>query len=94
MRDLLDLDEAARTALMSEIGRVGAGLRTWAQARGGYEKINVGIIGNIVPQLHIHVVARRKDDAAWPGVVWGAGQNLPYGAAELPRLAAEFRGLL
>jgi diadenosine tetraphosphate (Ap4A) HIT family hydrolase len=43
-------------------------------------KINIGALGNLVPQLHVHVVARRAGDAAWPGPVWGAGAAVPYGA--------------
>ncbi|MEL0106356.1 MAG: HIT family protein [Rhodospirillaceae bacterium] len=42
------------------------------------EKINIGALGNLVPQLHIHVIARYKDDAAWPGPVWGHGEAVPY----------------
>jgi diadenosine tetraphosphate (Ap4A) HIT family hydrolase len=41
-------------------------------------KINVGALGNLVPQLHIHVVARKLGDAAWPGPVWGSGQAVVY----------------
>ena len=43
------------------------------------DKINVGALGNLVPQLHVHVIARFKDDAAWPGPVWGQGDAIPYG---------------
>ncbi|OOZ36090.1 HIT domain-containing protein [Solemya velesiana gill symbiont] len=42
------------------------------------DKINIGALGNLVPQLHWHVVARRHDDACWPGPVWGCGQASPY----------------
>ena len=45
-------------------------------------KMNVGAIGNLVAQLHIHVVARHDDDAAWPAPVWGFGKAAPYEAAE------------
>ena len=38
-------------------------------------RINVGAIGNLVPQLHLHCIARSRDDDAWPGVVWGAGER-------------------
>lgn len=92
--DLTDLDEATRAILMEEIGRAAVKLKEWAKAHGGCERINVGAIGNIVPQLHVHVVARRIGDAAWPGVVWGSGQNIPYGPPELQRLAMELRGIL
>jgi diadenosine tetraphosphate (Ap4A) HIT family hydrolase len=92
--DITDLDEAARATLMGEVGRVAGKLKTWATDHGGCTRINVGVIGNIVPQLHIHVVARVKGDPAWPGVVWGAGQSVPYGAGELSKLVAEFRAFL
>jgi diadenosine tetraphosphate (Ap4A) HIT family hydrolase len=42
------------------------------------DKLNVGALGNIVRQLHVHVVARRKGDAAWPGPVWGHGPAHHY----------------
>ena len=94
LTELFDLDEAARATLMSEIARAGTKLKSWAIAHGGCDKINIGIIGNVVPQLHIHVVARNKSDAAWPAPVWGSGQSLPYGAAVLTKLAAELRDFL
>ena len=89
-----DLDEDARQSLMAEIGRASVRLKSWSRDHGGCDRINVGMIGNLVPQLHIHIVARTKNDAAWPGVVWGAGQSLPYDAAELHRRAEEFRAFL
>jgi diadenosine tetraphosphate (Ap4A) HIT family hydrolase len=42
------------------------------------EKLNVGALGNVTPQLHVHVVGRRADDGAWPGPVWGFGAAEPY----------------
>lgn len=44
----------------------------------GIEKINIGAIGNIVRQLHIHVIGRNSSDSAWPAPVWGKGQAVPY----------------
>ena len=52
------------------------------------EKLNLGALGNITPQLHAHVVGRRADDAAWPGPVWGVGVAVPYEALALERVAA------
>jgi diadenosine tetraphosphate (Ap4A) HIT family hydrolase len=92
--ELFDLDDSSRITLMSEIARAGSKLKSWAKNHGGCDKINIGIIGNLVPQLHIHVVARKKNDSAWPGTVWGSGQSLPYGTGDLSRLAAEFRDSL
>ena len=48
-------------------------------------KINIGALGNLVPQLHIHVVARKIGDAAWPGPVWGQGAPVPYERGALER---------
>ena len=47
------------------------------------DKINIGAIGNIVPQLHIHVIARFRKDAAWPNAVWGSHPPTPYEIQEL-----------
>ncbi|HXJ02378.1 MAG TPA: HIT family protein [Micropepsaceae bacterium] len=89
--EIFDLDEAARIVLTNEITRVAERLKSWARTRGGCDKINIGMIGNLVPQLHIHVVARTKSDPAWPGTVWGVGKAIPYGAAELARVVTELR---
>ena len=72
--ELFDLDQATAALAVAEITRASTALKTWARA----DKINIGALGNIVPQLHIHVVARKAGDAAWPGPVWGAGVAKPY----------------
>ena len=58
------------------------------------EKINIAAIGNMVRQLHIHVIARREGDANWPGPVWGFGVAEPYGEAEAAALVAELKDKL
>lgn len=59
------------------------------------DKLNVGALGNMVPQLHLHVIGRTRGDPAWPGPVWGSGHAEPYEAAErdslVERLARVFR---
>jgi diadenosine tetraphosphate (Ap4A) HIT family hydrolase len=92
--ELFDLDSTSRTVLTNEIARAGERLKRWATIHGGVDKINVGIIGNLVPQLHVHVVARKKGDAVWPGTVWGIGQPEHYGAAELMRVVGNIRDAL
>lgn len=83
-RELEDLSEADRARLMSEIVWAGAAARAIGSGLGRpVEKLNVGALGNITPQLHVHVVGRRTDDAAWPGPVWGAGTPEPYAAEAL-----------
>ena len=52
----------------------------------GVEKINTGALGNVVPQLHWHVVGRHRQDSCWPGPVWGCGQNAPWDSAEAAEL--------
>jgi diadenosine tetraphosphate (Ap4A) HIT family hydrolase len=65
--ELFDLDETDRRVLIEEIARAAQILKAMSNAA----KINVGSLGNQVPQLHVHVVARRPGDPAWPGPVWG-----------------------
>ncbi len=73
--EVTDLDEFEMASLMSEIRLTARTLKTIA----GYDKLNVGILGNFVAQLHIHVVGRRTIDDAWPRPVWGAGgTRRPY----------------
>jgi len=94
LSEIFELDETERMQLMSEIARASEKLKAWGRARGCGDKINVANIGNLVPQLHVHVVARGKGDPAWPGTVWNAGPSVPYGAAEISRIVAELRDLL
>ncbi|MBN8997170.1 MAG: HIT domain-containing protein [Rhizobiales bacterium] len=88
--EIIDLDAAERAALTEEIALVSGALR----AVTGCDKLNVGALGNIVRQLHIHVVARFERDAAWPGPVWGAGQAIAYEAAERDRFVQKLRQTL
>ena len=86
MTELVDLERDERAELMEEIARCVGGLRGLE----GVEKVNVGALGNIVRQLHVHVVARRVGDAAWPGPVWGAGRALAYRPDEAAEKVEEF----
>jgi diadenosine tetraphosphate (Ap4A) HIT family hydrolase len=65
--NLLDLPADARAAVLEDCARVSAHLTGTL----GYPKVNVAWIGNLVPQLHIHVIGRRPGDACWPKPVWG-----------------------
>ena len=53
---------------------------------GRCDKLNVASLGNQVPQLHIHVIARRTDDAAWPRPIWGVAEQKAYEPAEASRI--------
>ncbi|GGA72508.1 HIT family protein [Arenimonas soli] len=83
----LDLDGDAQRLLLAEINLAGRALR----ALGPVHKLNIGALGNIVRQLHVHVVARRKGDAAWPGPVWGSGPRQPYPDAAREALVSSLR---
>ncbi|WP_289035633.1 HIT family protein [uncultured Roseibium sp.] len=72
--EIIDLGPAERTKLMEEIGKVSEALKTATNC----EKLNVAAIGNVVSQLHVHVVARFREDPAWPAPVWGAVPPVPY----------------
>jgi diadenosine tetraphosphate (Ap4A) HIT family hydrolase len=83
----LDLDGAAQRLLLAEINLAGQLLR----ALGPVHKLNIGALGNVVRQLHVHVVARQEGDAAWPGPVWGSGPALRHPEADRLALIARLR---
>lgn len=69
-----DLPTAERHRLLDVSMRCAEALRGLANA----DKMNVAALGNMVRQLHVHVVARHEGDAAWPAPVWGVGESLDY----------------
>jgi diadenosine tetraphosphate (Ap4A) HIT family hydrolase len=54
-------------------------------------KLNIAALGNVVPQLHVHVIARRQGDAGWPKPIWGVAPAIAYEATELERFKATLR---
>jgi len=88
-RELEHLSHHSRGQLMDEIVLAGAAVRAVGAAIGRpVDKLNVGQLGNITPQLHVHVIGRRPDDPAWPGPVWGQGEAQPYSPEALKRVLA------
>lgn len=83
--EILDLEEATQTALFGEINRVAGFVRRRFEP----DKLNIAAIGNLVRQLHVHVIGRYSDDYAWPGVVWGRPEREPYEPAEVAELRSE-----
>ncbi|MCL7713558.1 HIT domain-containing protein [Stenotrophomonas mori] len=75
----IDLDGGQQRLLLAEINQVSRHLKQKPQVA----KLNIGALGNIVPQLHIHLVGRYPGDAAWPGPVWGSGQAQRFDPAVL-----------
>jgi diadenosine tetraphosphate (Ap4A) HIT family hydrolase len=85
--EVIDLDEVAQAQLTTEIARVSRALREVTQCH----KLNVAALGNMVPQLHVHIIARFRTDAAWPKPVWGAAPPRAYERDTLHDLVAPLR---
>lgn len=77
MVEIADLQCGDQAEMWSDVNQAAAALRMVAPC----EKLNIGVLGIIVRQLHVHVVARNRNDAAWPGPVWGHGNAGSYSAA-------------
>ena len=90
-RELEDLSPGDLSRLTDEILAAGRAVRALGMA---VDKLNVGALGNVTPQLHVHVIGRRVGDSAWPGPVWGHSAAEPYGAGELARAAAAAKAAL
>ena len=85
--ELIDLDDVEQAQLMTEVTRVARALRTVTNC----DKLNIAALGNVVPQLHVHVIARFRSDAAWPKPVWGAAAPRPYDREELHNFGQPLR---
>ena len=85
--EIIELDEIEQAQLMTEIARVGRALKTVTQC----DKLNIAALGNVVPQLHVHIIARRQGDAAWPRPVWGQMPPLAYDKADLEEFVSAVR---
>ncbi|MET0330533.1 MAG: HIT family protein [Dyella sp.] len=90
MSEIAELDDTDQPLLWREVNRAAAALRACAPC----DKLNLGALGNIVRQLHLHVVARREGDAAWPGPVWGSGAAQPYPPDQRQQLIEALRAQL
>jgi diadenosine tetraphosphate (Ap4A) HIT family hydrolase len=87
VNEIIDLDEVAQAQLMTEIARIARALKTVTAC----DKLNIAALGNVVSQLHVHVIARRTGDAGWPKPIWGAAAPLPHDKGELERFTAAIR---
>ena len=87
MVEIIDLGEADRVQLMGEISDVAGALKRITRC----DKLNIAALGNAVPQLHVHVIARFRNDAAGPRPVWGQVPPRPYATAELEALMQKLR---
>ena len=95
LTEVEQLPPADRAALMEEAVRAGEAVRAVGAATGfAVAKLNLGALGNVTPQLHLHVVGRAPKDAAWPGPVWGVGVAQPYAPDALARALTAARTAL
>jgi diadenosine tetraphosphate (Ap4A) HIT family hydrolase len=85
--EIIDLDEVEQAQLMAEVSRVARAVKDITKC----DKLNIAALGNMVPQLHVHVIARRTGDAAWPRPVWGVVPPLAHDAAEVQHFISALR---
>ena len=88
--EIFELTPLDQVLLTFETNKVGAALKTVT----GATKINVGALGNIVRQLHVHVIARFEGDTNWPGPIWGHGKAEPYADEDMNSFIAKLRETL
>ena len=88
--EIVDLTPEHRQALMDDIVKAGAALRQTCPC----DKLNVATLGNVVSQIHVHVIARLHNDVSWPKPVWGAVPAKPYSPGEGEALAAKLAARL
>ena len=86
--DLLPRNQ--QTLLLDQINQLSSFLRNQFQ----FDKLNIATIGNIVRQMHIHIVARSENDYCWPGVVWGAEGQKSWSAKEVSDLRQQIASFL
>ena len=85
--DVLDLPEAQSQAVLLECSVISAFIKKEL----GYSKVNFAGLGNVVPQMHLHIIGRSNSDACWPLPVWGA---LPEGEEYTPEVLREWQDML
>lgn len=90
LRDLHEIPPELRVKLFDEIELASKAVGEYCNA----SKINVAALGNMVPQLHIHVIGRRTDDAGWPAPVWSAGPAIALRGEPLTNRVEELRSRL
>jgi diadenosine tetraphosphate (Ap4A) HIT family hydrolase len=85
--EITDLSEVEQAQLMTEINRVARALKDITKP----DKLNIAALGNVVPQLHVHIIARRSSDAAWPRPVWGVVPPLAHDPKEVEAFISALR---
>lgn len=89
VRELIDLSDQDQAQLLGEINQISHVLKTQFPC----DKLNIAMLGNVLPELHVHVIARRFDDVYFPKPVFGLPGE-PYSADETPALIKQIKGFL
>ncbi|MGM0544547.1 MAG: HIT domain-containing protein [Pseudomonadota bacterium] len=90
LSEVFELSDSEQLQLWREASQLGQAMKT---AFGG-DKLNIATLGNVVSQLHMHLVIRRHDDAAWPAPVWGHGMPEAYSPGEEHAMQARLTELI
>ena len=90
LRELIELPRDEQHSLLDEINRCAYVLHAMEKP----DKLNIATLGNVVAQLHVHVIARFANDAAWPRPVWGVGERVPFPATVLDARMTSLRAAL
>ena len=85
--EIIDLGKPEQGQLLTEIAHASRTLKAVTSC----DKLNIAALGNLVPQLHVHIIARRYDDAGWPKPVWGAAPPKAYAADALAQFITALR---
>ena len=88
--EIFQLNDQDQTQLYKEISYIAEILQKFYQA----DKVNIGALGNMVPQLHIHVIMRFKNDIAWPKPVWGLYEAVTYSDDDINQISKDINGLI
>ena len=90
IREIFELSPPEQDTVNREVSRVSQALNTEFNAH----KMNIGALGNMVPQLHIHVIVRHKTDPTFPAPVWGNSSAIPYLDDELESMLETLRTII
>src|SRR4051812_22501919 len=85
--EIIDLDDVEQAQFMTEITRAARAVKTVTSC----DKLNIAALGNVVSQLHVHVIARREGDAGWPRPIWGAAAPVGYDTSALEQFVESLR---
>ena len=88
--ELEDLSPQTQTALIRLASQLSSQLKSAFKA----DKMNIATIGNIVPQFHLHIIARHQTDEAWPAPIWGRGESVTYDNKEAGLMIDKIQSLL